>query len=475
MSDMNQVHVGPQGTFEARGEFASTPEDIDRIFDVLKAGTPRPLTLYFHGGLVNESSGIQCAEMMASVFESANNFPLCFVWETGLTETFRDNLGKLASDRLFNKILRWVLKRVSKYVGGEIGRGADGTVNDAQIEAELAHESPFETFDDARTGQAGARGGLVTSENDLETIKDELQAEFEADVQVDDDIEGLIADHDANSMEDSSRGMFSGIVLAKRLAHAAFRVVRRNVKQRDHGFYPTVIEEILREFYLADLGAWVWGRMKDKATVMWLPNDDRRGDEQRVGTYVLDCIDKLQAANPGFILNLVGHSAGSIVICHLLAAAAARHPNIRINKVVLLAPAVQSAVAVREIVEHPERFEDFRMYTMSDDFERKDVLVPVVYPRSLLYLVSGILEPEDVDMPIAGMLRFATRVAPFERPDCAGRRWAEFALNGAGTVRADSTELDPGAATDRRSGARKHGDFDNDMLTQRSLAELLRA
>ena len=25
--------------------------------------------------------------------------------------------------------------------------------------------------------------------------------------------------------------------------------------------------------YLADLGAWVWGRMKDKAATMWLPND----------------------------------------------------------------------------------------------------------------------------------------------------------------------------------------------------------
>lgn len=60
----------------------------------------------------------------------------------------------------------------------------------------------------------------------------------------------------------------------------------------------------------------------------------------------------------------------------------------------------------------------FRMYSMNDKFESKDTLVrnvPVLgdltwfYPRSLLYLISGILEKDAdgdvVDAAIAGLQR----------------------------------------------------------------------
>jgi hypothetical protein len=60
----------------------------------------------------------------------------------------------------------------------------------------------------------------------------------------------------------------------------------------------------------------------------------------------------------------------------------------------------------------------FRMYSMSDKFESKDTLVRNVrvfgdltwfYPRSLLYLISGILEKDGdgdvVDAAIAGLQR----------------------------------------------------------------------
>lgn len=68
------------------------------------------------------------------------------------------------------------------------------------------------------------------------------------------------------------------------LAAIAYRVIRRHVRGRDHGFYPTVVEELLRELYLANLGAWVWDQMKEKAAAMWLPNDGLSGDERRVGS-----------------------------------------------------------------------------------------------------------------------------------------------------------------------------------------------
>jgi hypothetical protein len=42
---------------------------------------------------------------------------------------------------------------------------------------------------------------------------------------------------------------------------------------------------------------------------------------------------------------------------------------------------------------------------MSDRVERKDHIVPAIYPASLLYFVSGVLE-DDRDKPLAGMQRY---------------------------------------------------------------------
>ena len=49
-------------------------------------------------------------------------------------------------------------------------------------------------------------------------------------------------------------------------------------------------------------------------------------------------------------------------------------------------------------------FKKFRMFTMTDELEKEDDC-KAIYPASLLYLISGILEDRD-DTPIAGMMRF---------------------------------------------------------------------
>ena len=126
--------------------------------------------------------------------------------------------------------------------------------------------------------------------------------------------------------------------------------------------------------YLADLGAWVWGNMKDKAGDMWRSNDDAIGEEQHVGTYFLNGLAKLQACRD-IKVNLVGHSAGSIVICKLLAAAAERHAGVSFGDVIFLAPAVRSDIAFAEVASQRGRYNAFRQYTMSDSFERDDSLV----------------------------------------------------------------------------------------------------
>jgi len=470
---INFVNVGPGGTFESSGDYATKAAEIDALFQHLSAGGAKSLAVHFHGGLVSESAGIKVAEKMAQVYEAAGAVPLTFVWETGLAETFRDNLGKIEQTELFKKLLKWVLCRVAKRFGGFEGRGAGVPVPMARIELELAKPTPFASYDDPATGKgAAARGPVAVSEADLDDLKQELEAEFQEDVDGDETVTAQVDALAGRTVDAQSRGLIEGLKLAKLLAAISYRVIRRHIRGRDHGFYPTVVEELLRELYLADLGAWVWGRMKDKAAAMWLPNAGLAGDERRVGSYVLDKIAALQVARPDFRVDLVGHSAGSIAICEMLRTVAECSIDLRVHTIAFLAPAGRSELGVAQLARHPERCKDFRVYTMDDSYEREDQLVRGVYTRSLLYFISGVLEPDEVDAPIMGMIRHASSQGAFA--DGPAAEWAAFMRDRARLVLSDSAKLDPSAQAGRRSSSHTHGGFDDDGPTRESLTELLR-
>lgn len=467
------VNVGSGGTFETSGDYATKSAEIDALFQHLQTSGATSLVLHFHGGLVKESAGIEIAKKMVPVYEAAGAYPLTFVWETGLIETFRDNLTQIHETELFQKLLKWVLRRVAQRFGGFESRGAGVQISMAQIEAELAKQTPFATYDDPTTGKgAAARGGVAVTEADLADLKQELQAEFQEDVDGDETVVEQVDELAGRKADAEARGLIEGIKTAKMLAAIAYRVMRRHIRGRDHGFYPTVVEELLRELYLADLGAWVWGRMKDKATAMWLPNHGLAGDERRVGTYVLDKISALQQVRPDFRVDLVGHSAGSIAICEMLRTAAERGVSLQVNTIVFLAPAGRSELGVAQLVRHPRRFKQFRVYTMADEFERDDHLVPMVYTRSLLYFISGVLEPDEIDAPIMGMIRHAGKQGSFA--DGPAAEWADFINIDTRLVLSDSTVLDPSAPAGYKTSSRSHGAFDDDDLTRESLSNLLR-
>lgn len=470
---INFVNVGPNGTFETSGDYNTKSGDIDTLFQYLKSSESKSLVLHFHGGLVSENAGVAVAQKMTTVYEAAGAVPLTFVWETGLVETLRDNLLQIHDTALFQKLQKWLLRRVAQRFGGFEGRGAGAHVPMAQIEAELSKSRPFADYDDPVTGKGAlARGGLSISEVNLDALTSDLQAEFQEDIDGDDTVI-IEIDSLAKRIPDAgARGLISGFKAAKMLAGIAYRVIRRHVRGRDHGFYPTVVEELLREIYLADLGAWVWSRMKEKAANMWLPNTDLNGDERRVGSYVLDKIAELLLVRPDFKINLVGHSAGSIAICELLKAADARGINLHVNTIAFLAPAGRSELGVAELVSYPNRFKNFRCYTMDDEYERADQLVPGIYTRSLLYFISGVLEPDEVDAPLMGMIRHTSRSGYFETGAAAD--WAAFMKGPQCLVISDSSVIDPDAGAGFRTTSRSHGNFDDDEPTRESLTELLK-
>ena len=90
------------GRLSGEGEAASTPEDIDAIFEQhlpqaiseLPAGHKLRLVFYAHGGLVSEASGLQIANKHIDWWRRNSIYPVYFIWETGFFETIGQLLGR---------------------------------------------------------------------------------------------------------------------------------------------------------------------------------------------------------------------------------------------------------------------------------------------------------------------------------------------------------------------------------------------
>ncbi len=473
---LNYINVGPDGTFARSGEFQTLPNDVDALFAALEAQPPERLALHFHGGLIKEASGFEIAEKMFKVYDAAGSHSIAFVWETGLIETIVTKIDTIGRSDLFRKLLKLVLKQAAKRLGfglaADLARGGAG-LTEAEMNAELAKDRPFEKLDTP----AARSAAVVRSEADLASAEAEIQEELEAEIEADASVQTLLeANADelrpgvAAEIEKTGAKGPGLITIAKLLAKVTFRVIKRFFTKRDHGFYPTVVEEILRELYIADAGEWVWGGMKTKAEEMWGSNDGRAAQLQYAGTYFLDALAAYYDRHPATRIDLIGHSAGSIAIGHMLDAVASRHPNLRFRNVLLLAPACTSQLLEGKILPRlGQQFSEFRMFTMHDDFESQDSLLKGVYTRSLLYFISGVLE-DEVDKPIAGMHRYLSGEKPYTgAPYDTIRTFLDPTVH---RIVLSKTKDDAGAGL--ASHALSHGIFDDDPTTCASLQHIIR-
>jgi len=475
-SKLNYVNIGPHGTLAPSGELSTTGGDIDAIFTYVAQNNLKKLTIHFHGGLVSESGGLATAKAMTTVYAAAGAHPVTFIWETGFLETVKDNLNTINQTELFKKLLALAIKHALKALGLSLpGKGAGQTLSISEIQTKLASGAPFADFDATARGAANAR-----TEAELASMRGDIREGVEEDIQADPDFQSLLESEaprtpllNKSTVEVSEADKQRGILLfgkvALGVAEVVYRVAKRYLEKSDHGFYPTVVEEVLRQFYLADLGQWVWGNMTTKAGEMWLPNDGLSGTAIHGGRYFLRKLTDFQRDHPELVVDLVGHSAGSIVICQMLKTAEMAGLAFKIRNIIFMAPACTAELFHDEIVQHPGRWHSFRMFTMSDAYECKNQLVPLVYSRSLLYLISGVLDG-DVDEPVAGMERFLED-PPYHKPML--REIAAFLTGSGSNVRLVLSKTADDAPRGQRCTAERHQDFDENGPMQDSLIFLI--
>ena len=100
-------------------------------------------------------------------------------------------------------------------------------------------------------------------------------------------------------------------------------------------------------------------------------------------------------------VHVVGHSAGSIILGHLLTSVQIRHMSDTVKSTHLLAPACTVQFANQHYASQPALMKNLYVHVLSNALERNDN-VATIYRKSLLYFVSNALEA-DLRTPILGL------------------------------------------------------------------------
>ncbi|MEM8862506.1 MAG: alpha/beta hydrolase [Chloroflexota bacterium] len=459
---LNFIHIPA-----VEGADTDTDKDkIDNLFTQLDDRGVDNLVLYFHGGLTPRAVAESSAKLMFNKFGTATRHTISPIWETGGGETLQSIISKHVDLPIVNRLIKWVRSKA------DTRQETESAVLSPEVENAESTESWLEPL----------------SEAELDFIEAELVKEFQADLDQDLDFqtevsmasEETIQNHfnelnnditlEMEPIDDSEGTLEFGALLDLprlpfRLAGVTRRVIGRERSGRGHGSKATIIEELVREFSAGAVKS-LWDDMKKRAQTMWhMPT---RG-EFKPAEYFLFKLAELKKKKPDLAIDLIGHSAGSIVIAHFLAAADFEH-ELTFRNVIFLAPAATMDLFHDEIVTYPQRFQRFRMFTMNDMREQEDNIEfnnIEIYNRSLLYFVAGVLETE-VDQPLSGMHRYMTSQEPFN--DYKLKRINRF-LNENDRLALAGEPTGGGGETD----ATTHGGYYAEAKTLATMADMFNA
>ncbi len=474
-------HTGDVGT-----PAGQLPEMLRALrADAAAQARPAQLTLVFHGGLVTEAQGMETARRLyPDLAENGQTWPLFVVWESGLLETLQGSLVDVVTGSpLFTQLLRKLLKHAARKlpawatVGGAFESLPAGATDGApaalraQLEAErLPGDDPaaLEMLEPPPDAEIDA-----VTDAEVRALEADLAGDKAAVAALDAILNAAQAtpppQFDAENAPGSrapaqSTGFLSASLLEElRVVKAsqppagveaefftaaavwAFagqvlrNVINRYRTKTHHGLTATTLEEIYRAVYADSVGGFIWESMQENAQAAWLPLPPGAvGEGAPGGTLLLTLLQEDIARNGPLEINLIAHSAGALHACHFVENAAAlagsgagngagsgAGSGLHIRTLLLLTPACTCAFFARTVLPHADAIETLRVINLEDSLERADPVVrwlPLAYPRSLLYLISGLLE-EKPATPLLGLARhvyapaLAGQATPAPSPD----------------------------------------------------------
>jgi hypothetical protein len=481
LDKLDHIAIGQHGHFSTYGAYQYSALDLNALTNHLRDNNIKNLAIYCHGGLVSEGSGADAVRRVneaLSVTKPDDFHTIGFVWKTGVGETFRENITEVLVSGLSNLLLNRLISYLRKNFLGIFDSESFDTI-EQMILGRIELDDP--SFDDEIISKLGVNedkfffgGDKVTDEELMsEAVSIVLELDMQGDVDINamwldvggpeyvlkEEYNALLSDYDeygglVNVVSDKSivtfesvysRKAFGRVYIVYKLLKAIYKRWRNKTW---HGIHATTAEEILRNIYVADITKAFWGEMKEKASEMWDVNK---------AAYSL--ISQLNEKCPGIEINFIGHSAGADCGAGLIKLLNTGEFNqVKLNTCTLLAPATNYQIFNDTYVKYKDSYGDFTMYSMTDEAEMADDLLdyPVarqLYPSSLLYLVSGIME-DKIDMPIVGMQRFFIGRHPYNNDNYEGFNDVQKYI-----YEDNEVFLTPGNGYT----VDDHGDFDNDV------------
>ncbi len=263
----------------------TTPREAAALLD--HAFGHERVVVHVHGGLVDEAAGRRTAQNLLPAYQAADAFPVFLVWRSGVTEILRHNILEIAREEIFERLLRLLLGwSVGKVREAEEGTraGAPPLPGPVELDRELA--ARLKDTDPARGSEPFAADEPAAAEL---TDRDEelFLAQVAGDEQLRAQLAGVAAargrlpegtraaaavtprdsrmDDEAldeiAGPDEGTREIVSTLFLARKALQVLKAVIDRYRGGTDSGVYPTVVEELLRAFYLGNAGGAVWNAM----------------------------------------------------------------------------------------------------------------------------------------------------------------------------------------------------------------------
>jgi len=443
--DKNHYIALANGKFELDDNGINHQENLKIIFSNLssKEHEEKPLVVHFHGGLVNEKNGKEVAQKLTPVYKAAGGYPLFFVWESGLLETVGRNLpehisgelGKISKDEVYGRLVKLLEKFViskleSLGIPEELRRGPAPIelVENNRVKELIANfdERKLEKHRDQlelNSDEADQLENILKDDPELTAMLESIGSDGPArggEVRVNHELPPEIVDMikdngDGPRADGEEKRGLNFLTIIKYIAKIGIAVFKRYRSGTHHGIRLTLTEEILRSIYINKIGTFVWSDMKKDTADAFQVDANVYG-----GTAFIEHLKVLTGTKKRRVV-LVGHSTGAVYICNLLRMCdeLGVSPDVTFD-VVFLAPACNYDLLHETLKKGKARISNFRSFGMKDELEMKDAIAGFVYPASLLYFVSSLLEGtevEHIDKPIFGMHRYTENRFPYAEND----------------------------------------------------------
>jgi hypothetical protein len=298
----------------------TTADDLNRAFYNFQTSKKRynHLCVFFHGGLVSRSEGLDTASLLIGDYTNARRYPFFFIWNSGLLDALNSGLLdalKNAMQPYDNPLFAIIVNYTFRIVARKIKAALDN--KRLRLPARGRSLKQLATLARAYDQAWGKRAGeqLGCSQRELDQF-----ARFIANAAV-------------------RHRMFKRSNLFGPTNPIA-RILYRLNTGHDHGVYTTIIEEL---FIAAGLAAIV----RNQIWLQMVSSIDRSFESGSTagGTAFVDHLCNSWTNNPTLRVTLIGHSMGSIYVQRMIEALNARLPegSTAQLEVILLAAAISFA------------------------------------------------------------------------------------------------------------------------------------